>query len=302
MRKDVCAAIDIGTNAVRFSVADVYQEKSGKKKVSRQVFLRVPIRLGAYKGEGKSEISDYLVGQLIKSLKSFRLLMDIFQVTSYEVVATSALREASNRFLILTRVFHETEFRIKLLSDQQEAKITAQAVASKLNLSSNYLLHIDIGGGSTELTLLDGDNILLAQSFQIGTVRLLQNQVGAAQWEKLRDFIHQIVLHKNKSMVISGSGGAIDTIFCLVKKFAQHKKTNQLETDDLSSLKHLVAKQEKGTLAYNLDLSEDRADVVLPAIDILGFCLNELPVKTLLVVDIGLADGLMDFGENKHFG
>ncbi|MGZ8552589.1 MAG: Ppx/GppA phosphatase family protein, partial [Chitinophagaceae bacterium] len=184
------AAIDIGSNAARLLISEVIPRPQGKPDFIKLTLVRVPLRLGFDVFE-KGEISPEKQEMLIKTIHSYKLLIDVYQVKHFITAATSAMRDAANAKYILEQVKNETGIDIKVISGEEEASsIYENHVAENLNTNESYL-YIDVGGGSTELTFFSDGKLIDKKSFDIGTIRLLKNQVTEDHWNAMKEFIRQ---------------------------------------------------------------------------------------------------------------
>ena len=209
------AAIDIGSNAVRLLVSNVIERKNKPTLFTKNAMVRVPIRLGQDTFTNGS-IGILKQQKMIDTMFSFKKLMEVHGVSHYMACATSALREAKNGNEIIDRIYNETKVNIELISGNREAEIIAMTdLYEFIKPHKSYLL-IDVGGGSTELTIIDKGKKIKSKSFKIGTVRLLNNMVSE---QELTNYTQWINKNTNKLERISvvGSGGTINKIFKFIK-------------------------------------------------------------------------------------
>ncbi len=280
------AAIDIGSNAVRLLIANVIE--SNPSPVFKKIELvRVPLRLGE-DSFIKGYISEEKIKRLVKTMHSFRLLIDVFEAEGFRVCATSAMRDASNREEVIDRVKKETDLFIEVVDGKMEAQIIySNHTAEELNKDFSYL-YIDVGGGSTELTLFAENKIIASQSFNIGTIRLLHEQVSKETWNNLKAWVEQKTKSAGPLMAI-GSGGNINKIYKLVygkdTKAMSYKKVKEI-TDYISEFSY----EERIT---QLGLNEDRADVILPASKIFLTVMKSGGIDRILAPQSGLSDGII---------
>lgn len=281
------AAIDIGSNAARLLISDVIQNPQGKPDFIKLSLVRVPLRLGFDVFE-RGEISAEKKEMLIKTIHSYKLLIDVYQVKHFITAATSAMRDASNAKYILEEVKNETGIDIKVISGEDEASyIYENHVAENLNKDESYL-YIDVGGGSTELTFFSDGKLIDKKSFDIGTIRLLKNQVTEDHWNEMKDFIRQKTIGYHHITAI-GSGGNINKVFSLSKR----KEGKPLS---LELLRNYYKEFSSISLAQRIilyQLREDRADVIVPALLIYINVMRWAETEEIFVPKIGLADGLI---------
>lgn len=281
------AAIDIGSNAARLLINDVIEGPQGKPEFIKLTLVRVPLRLGFDVFESGS-ISDQKKEMLVKTIKAYKLLLDVYQVKHLITAATSAMRDASNAPGLLEQVKQETGINIRVITGEEEATfIYENHIAENLNNMESYL-YIDVGGGSTELTFFSDGKLIAKQSFNIGTIRLLKNQVNEEHWNEMRDFIKQKTSGYHHITVI-GSGGNINKIFSLSKRKEGKPLTLEL-------LRNYYKEFSSLTLAQRISLyqlREDRADVIVPALLIHINVMRWAEAEEIFVPKIGLADGLL---------
>ena len=281
------AAIDIGSNAARLLISEVNITPSGKPEFIKLNLVRVPLRLGFDVFES-GEISKAKVGMILQTVKAYKHLMNAYQVKFVRACATSAMRDARNAADIIRKVKLETDIEIEVISGDVEANLIYENhVAENMDVEESYL-YIDVGGGSTELTFFSDGKLVFKQSFNIGTIRLLKNMVTEAIWDSMKEFI------KNKTkghhhITAIGSGGNINKIFSLSKR----KEGKPLTLD---MLKEYYKEFSAFTLEERISvykLREDRADVIVPALQIYINVMRWADTEEIYVPKIGLADGLI---------
>jgi len=281
------AAIDIGSNACRLLIDEVIQNPHGKIDFVKVSLVRVPLRLGFDVFE-IGEISPQKESNLIKTILSYKLLLEVYEVKHLKACATSAMRDARNSAQILQRVKEETGIDIKIISGQEEASyIYENHVADNMSKEETYL-YIDVGGGSTELTFFSDGKLAAKESFNIGTIRLLKNQVSENEWDAMKDFIKNNKVDYHHITAI-GSGGNINKIFTLSKR-KEGKSLN------LELLRNYYKEFSSLSLAERMSLykfREDRADVIVPALLIYINVMRWAETEEIFVPKIGLADGLI---------
>lgn len=281
------AAIDIGTNACRLLISEVIPVEGGATKFNKLNLVRIPLRLGFDVFE-TGEISKEKRGMLFQSMKAYSHIMNAYGVTKHIAVATSAMRDAKNRKEIVQKVFLETGINIQIISGDFEASLIYEShIAEKLDQDSNYL-YVDVGGGSTELTLISKGQLKFKESFNIGTIRLLKNQVSEADWDYMKQTLKDITKDFPKLTAI-GTGGNINKVFSLSKR----KDGKPL---DLELLRAYHKEFSSCTLEERIHLyqfREDRADVIVPALLIYTQVMKWASINEILVPKIGLVDGLI---------
>lgn len=280
------SAIDIGSNAVRLLFCNVFESKSGPvfKKAS---LIRVPIRLGE-DAFIHGNISKEKADRLVKTMQAFKILMEVHEVVGYRACATSAMREASNSAAIVMRLYKEAGINVSVIDGQTEAAIIfANHIAESVDSSGSYL-YIDVGGGSTELTLFSNNKIIASHSFNIGTIRILHGQIKKDDWEHLKSWIaRHVACYKDVTAI--GSGGNINKLNKLVKK----KDHKPLEVEKLKEVAEYLSGFTYEERIEVLGLNPDRADVIIPAARIFLTIMKAADIKQVLVPEIGLSDGLV---------
>ena len=281
------AAIDIGSNAARLLISDVIIGPQGNPEFIKAALVRAPLRLG-FEVFDKGEIPPNKVEKVIKAMKSYKLLLDVYEVKHVKACATSAMRDASNGAEIIRKVKAETGIEIKIISGQEEASLIYENhIAENMTKEESYL-YIDVGGGSTELTFFTDGKLVFKESFNIGTIRLLKNQVSEALWDEMKEFIKEKTKGYHHVTAI-GSGGNINKIFSLSKRKEGKPLTLDLLRDYFKEFSNLSVNQ-RMTLYH---LREDRADVIVPALLIYINVMRWADTEEIYIPKIGLADGLI---------
>ncbi len=281
------AAIDIGSNAARLLISDVVKNNEGKPDFNKLNLVRVPLRLGFDVFE-KKEISAEKEAMILKTIQAYKCLTDVYQVKYIKACATSAMRDAVNARGIIERIKSDTGIEIKVISGEEEASIIYENhIAEKLDKEHSYL-YIDVGGGSTELTFFNENQLVFKESFNIGTIRLLKNQVKDKQWDELKDFLRERT-RGTKEIVAIGTGGNINKVFSLSKKKDGKPLSLELLRDYHKELGAFSVYQRMRQ--YNL--REDRADVIVPALLIYMNVMRWAAINEIYVPKIGLVDGLL---------
>ena len=281
------AAIDIGSNAARLLISDVIIGPQGNPEFIKAALVRAPLRLG-FEVFDKGEIPPNKVEKVIKAMKSYKLLIDVYEVKHVKACATSAMRDARNGAEIIRKVKAETGIEIKIISGQEEASLIYENhIAENMTKEESYL-YVDVGGGSTELTFFTDGKLVLKESFNIGTIRLLKNQVSEAMWDEMKEFIKQRTKGYHHVTAI-GSGGNINKIFSLSKRKEGKPLPLDLLRDYFKEFSNLSVNQ-RMTLYH---LREDRADVIVPALLIYINVMRWADTEEIYIPKIGLADGLI---------
>jgi exopolyphosphatase/guanosine-5'-triphosphate,3'-diphosphate pyrophosphatase len=292
------AAIDIGSNAARLLISDV-SINNGKAEFNKINLVRVPLRLG-FDVFDEKEISEEKVQMILHTIKAYMHLSQAYGVDHMLAAATSAMRDAINAAEVLERVRQETGISIDVISGSSEASLIYENhIAENLDTDHAYL-YIDVGGGSTELTFFAGNKLVFSSSFNIGTIRLLKKQVTEAHWESMKDYIRRETREFAGRIVAIGSGGNINKVFSLSKR----KEGKPLHIE-------LLKDYYKEFSSFSLEdrmrlykLREDRADVIVPALQIYINVMRWADSPEIYVPKIGLADGLIQhlYAELKKKG
>jgi exopolyphosphatase/guanosine-5'-triphosphate,3'-diphosphate pyrophosphatase len=280
------AAIDIGSNAIRLLIEEVRQF-NGQMRNDKVSLTRVPVRLGDDVFT-TGRISDEKLKQLVKTMRAFWYIMDIHQVEIFRACATSAMREAKNRKAVIETVEREANFKIEILSGEDEADlIFSNYFSQNLNIKNDYLF-IDVGGGSTELTLIKKGKRVKGQSFNIGTVRSLTAGIDKSVWKSIDKWLSSQSTQSNNLIAI-GTGGNVNTLFKLQGKKPM-EMLSQVEIKSLYKQLNSVSVDER---IFNFKLRPDRADVIIPACEIYLRIMELASIKNMIVPKIGLSDGMI---------
>lgn len=281
------AAIDIGSNAARLLITEVSTEGKNEPVFNKLNLVRVPLRLGFDVFE-YGEISKPKIGMMLQTMKAFKHLMNAYEVKHVIACATSAMRDARNSNDIIRKVKLETDIGIEVISGDMEAGIVFENhIAETLDKDHSYM-YIDVGGGSTELSFFSNGKMIFKESFNIGTIRLLQNMVNEKTWEVMKEIIKTVTRGQKEVMAI-GSGGNINKVFSLSKRKEGKPLGLELLKDYHKELGS-VPLEERMRL-YNL--RPDRADVIVPALLIYINAMRWAGANEMYVPKIGLVDGLV---------
>ena len=281
------AAIDIGSNAARLLICYVIETKNKKKEFIKLNLVRVPLRLGFDVFES-GYISPKKESDIVDALHAYKYLMKVHNVHQFVACATSAMRDALNSADVIERVKEATGIDIKIISGKEEAALIFENhIENHLDKEHSYL-YIDVGGGSTELTLFDKNEPMFKESFNVGTVRMLKNKVEDQEWQRLKEFVKTSTFNY-KNLVGIGSGGNINKISSLSKVKEGKPLTSDILKDYYDTLS--IISIEERMIKYNL--REDRADVILPALQIYNSIIRWSNINEIYVPKFGLADGLI---------
>ena len=287
------AAIDIGSNAVRLLIKEIVNDKKRIDSIKIS-YTRVPIRLGEDVFT-KGKISEEKRYQLTKTIKAFKHLMDVQDIKLFRACATSAMREASNNKEVIKHIAKETKITIDVITGEEEAElIFSNFVTQKLDKDSVYL-YIDVGGGSTELSVIKKGKKGKAASFKLGTVRILEDKDEKQDWAELKAFSSSLK-EKYKTIIGIGTGGNINRIF----KESRRKTYENITFKEIEQIKEYIQSFSMADRLRLLKLKPDRADVIIPAGKIYLFVMKYAGIKELVVPRIGLSDGIIFDLFHKH--
>ncbi|WP_461790732.1 Ppx/GppA phosphatase family protein [Pedobacter sp.] len=281
------AAIDIGSNAVRLLIADVTQHES-RNSFKKNTLVRVPLRLGddAFLDQN---LSDKKIDDLVKTMVAFRNLMDVYHVSEYLACATSAMREAKNGKLVIAKVKELANIDIEIIEGQREASIIySNHIEENLDIKKSYL-YIDVGGGSTELSIFVNRQPIASRSFNLGTIRILDNQDKEETWNEMKEWIKQHTKELKQTVGI-GTGGNINKLF----RMSGEKDDMPLSFLKLKNMyNELNAYSLKERISV-LKLNPDRADVIIPACEIYLTVMKWAGIKQIFVPKVGMVDGIIN--------
>ncbi|MCH7408449.1 phosphatase [Belliella sp. DSM 111904] len=280
------AAVDIGSNAIRLQITNVthYEGSINFKKLE---YLRFPLRLGMDVFHVQ-KISEKNRRKFVKLMKAFKLLIDLYEVDDYMVCATSAMRESSNGKEIVDEVKQDIGLKIQIIDGNREAELINLALWSYID--DKPYLHIDVGGGSTELNIYNKQQKVASKSFKIGSVRALDDNIPETVWRSMNKFISDHISKKDKITCI-GTGGNINKIFELSNP---SKNKRYISIEKITEIKAYLETFSYDDRVNKLNLNPDRADVIIPASKIYLAAMSAASSKRMIVPDVGLKDGLMN--------
>lgn len=280
------AAIDIGSNAVRLLIADISKNEEGFS-FKKNTLVRVPLRLGDDAFLDR-RISERKTEDLLKTMMAFKNLMDVYHVSAYLACATSAMREAENGAEIIKKVKELTDVDLQIIEGQREANIIyANHIEAHLDIRKSYL-YIDVGGGSTELSVFVNRIPVASKSFDIGTIRILDNQDKDETWEEMREWVKENT-KSLKNLAGIGTGGNINKLF----RMSDEKDGTPLTFLKLKALYNQLNSHSLKERINVFGLNPDRADVIIPACEIYITLLKWTGIKQVYVPKVGLVDGII---------
>tara|TARA_R100000353_G_scaffold176131_1_gene149794 strand:+ start:7755 stop:8654 length:900 start_codon:yes stop_codon:yes gene_type:complete len=280
-------AVDIGSNAIRLLIVTVIEQRDKDPIFKKTSLVRVPIRLGT-EVFLHNKISESSANRMIDAMKAFTLLMKTHNVKRYKACATSAMREAANGHDVAKNIEQKTGLTVNIIDGKDEAEIIASTDLKTLIEKDKTFLYVDVGGGSTELTVFSNGENLISKSFKLGTVRLLKGLVNDTVWDEMEQWI-KTETNKFKDISMIGSGGNINTIF----KKSGRKIGKPLSYFYLSNYYQMMNSLSYEERITQLDMNPDRADVVIPATKIYLSAMKWSRAKNVYVPKIGLSDGIV---------
>lgn len=288
------AAIDIGSNAVRLQITKVieYEKIITFKKLE---YVRFPLRLG-HDVFTTGRISEYNKERFFKLMSAYKNLIDLYEIDAFYGCATSAMRESENGHQIIEQVNDGMELPIKIISGEEEADMINKVILSSLD-NRNYI-HIDVGGGSTELNIYQDHQKIHSKSFQIGTVRKLEQGGNEEKWKEMNEWVQNHTVPKGEKITAVGTGGNINKLFELSNP---ESKSRKMSIDKLQRTQEILKNLTMEDLLNKLQLNPDRADVIIPASEIYLTVMRSARAKNVLVPDVGLKDGINYHMYQTHF-
>lgn len=286
-------AIDIGTNAARLLIGEVVKT-NGSSFVKKISYTRIPLRLGMDVFEN-GRISDKKASAFKKSMLAFKLIAEVFNVRELRACATSAMREAANGQQIREMIELETGLRIEIIEGQEEADIIFSSFLQiEFDINKPYVV-IDVGGGSTEVSVFSDGEKINSKSFQVGTIRMLKKKVAVDIWDQVGLWLNENI-NQEKKYIVFGTGGNINKIHKLLGK----KGDEPIRTTELKDLRTDLRSLSLSKRISKYQLRPDRADVILPATQIFLKIIKQLKTEELFVPRIGLSDGMIHQMHQKH--
>lgn len=280
------AAIDIGSNAIRFQVSTILPREDSRPLFKKLEYVRFPLRLG-HDVFSTGRISDKSKERFKKLMKAYKLLLELYEVDAYMFCATSAMRESENGQELAHEVFDELGITINIIDGNREAEMINKAISTYL--FDHTYLHIDVGGGSTELNLYFHGKKIKTRSFKIGSVRILEHHDSPVMWEDMENWIRENVKKEYGRVIAVGTGGNISKIFELAKLRAG----KSLSLRRVKQLRDMIAGFTLEERIYNLQMNPDRADVIIPASSIYIKVMEWAHSTSIIVPEVGLKDGIM---------
>lgn len=279
------AAIDIGSNAIRFQVSSVLN--NGERALFKKLeYIRFPLRLG-HDVFTQGYLSESSINKFKKLMKTYKLLIELYEVTDYMFCATSAMRESDNGHELAREVEEELGLHINIIDGHMEAELINKAITSYLQ--DNTYLHIDVGGGSTELNLYVHGKKIKTRSFKIGSVRVLEHHDSPLMWEDMERWVKEHVKKDLGKVIAVGTGGNISKLY----ELAGLKPGKLMTLKRMKEIRDMIEGLSLDERIYRLQMNPDRADVIVPAGSIYMKVMEWAHASNILVPEVGLKDGIM---------
>lgn len=289
MKAKTYAAIDIGSNGARLLIKRFDDNAPDFDRIKRVLFIRVPLRLGkdVFTLGKISKEREVMMMHMMKGFKHFMLLN---QVDDYRACATAAMRDAENGKKIMKSIMQETGIKLEIIRGEEEARLLCNNVIEQTNSNSGSYAYVDVGGGSTEISLLHDGVLAESHSFDIGTLRMLSGKVTNATKYQMRGMLDMYAEEFPGAQII-GSGGNINKLFKLT-----HNKNDEkvIKVSELKEIYEELAQLNEEERKEKYGLKDDRVDVIIPAAEIFLMVANGLKCDTIYVPNISLADSIVD--------
>ncbi|HZB13548.1 MAG TPA: phosphatase [Chryseolinea sp.] len=287
------AAIDIGSNAIRFQISTVL-DNAPQVLFKKLEYVRFPLRLG-HDVFSTGRISSKSAEKFKKLMKAFRLLIELYEVDDYMFCATSAMRESENGADLVAAVQEEIGIFINIIDGNREAEFINRAITSYL--STKTYLHIDVGGGSTELNLYFNGKKIRTRSFKVGSVRVLEHNDSPIMWQDMEHWVKENIKKSYGKVTAVGTGGNISKIFDL----ALSKPGKTISIKKVKQIRDMIDSYSIDERIYKLQMNPDRADVIIPASNIYLKVMEWARATSILVPEVGLKDGIIFHLYEKNF-
>lgn len=278
------AAIDIGSNAIRFLVYRVISHQ-GEQRFKRIEYIRFPLRLGHdVFTEGKIKKKNR--ERFHRLMNAFKLLIDLYEVDDHYACATSAMRESENGRTIIKEVEQLFDLKIHLISGEEEAELINSVIIDQLPLGQ--FIHVDVGGGSTELNIIVDKEVKFSNSYKLGSVRGLELKNSGQKLKEMFNWIQEHLV-PGKPVIAVGTGGNIAKLY----ELSAQKKERMLHLKELYRIQKKIDEMSLEERIFELDLNPDRADVIIPAAKLYVHAMESANASKILVPDVGLKDGII---------
>lgn len=279
------AAVDIGSNAIRLQISTVL-DHGPKIAFKKLEYVRFPLRLG-HDVFTTNRISRQSIVRFKKLMRVYKMLIELYEVTDYRFCATSAMRESENGQEVADEVERELNIRIEIIDGSLEGELINKAIWSYLN--DKTYLHIDVGGGSTELNLYVEGKKIKTRSFKVGSVRVLEHHDSPLMWKDMERWVRQNVKKNYGKVTGVGTGGNISKIY----ELGGLKAGKKMSLTKVKEIRDFIQGHTLEERIYTLQMNPDRADVIVPASEIYIKVMEWAQAKSILVPDVGLKDGIL---------
>ncbi len=289
MKPVTLAAVDIGSNGARLLIKRFDDSAPEFERIRKLMFIRVPLRLGKDVFT-LGKISKQRAEMMLHMMKGFKQFMLLYDVKAFRACATSAMRDAENGKKVMERIKDKTGIGLEIIPGAQEAQLLCNNLVENTESGVGNFAYVDVGGGSTEISLLHDGILAESHSFNIGTLRLLSGNVKAEEWNNLRTMLEEYACEFPDTRII-GSGGNINKLFKLVKD----KNSNmRLKVEQLRDIHGQLSRLSIEERKVQFNLKDDRADVIVPAGEIFLTVASHLKCDEIIVPNISLADSIVD--------
>ena len=283
------AAIDIGSNGARLLIKSFDDNAPAEERIRKLLFVRIPLRLGKDVFT-LGKISKERQRMMMHMMKGFRQFMLLYNVAHFRACATSAMRDAANGAKVMKRIGKETGISLEIIPGAEEAQLLCNNLVENTESGVGNYAYVDVGGGSTEISLLHDGVLAESHSFNVGTLRMLAGAVSqnerSAMCRVLEDYAHEF-----PNIRIIGSGGNINRLFRIARTKGDSR---ELSVDALRDIYTNLASLSVEERMREYKLKDDRADVIVPAAEIFLMVAKSLECSTIMVPNISLADSIVD--------
>lgn len=283
------AAIDIGSNGARLLIKSFDDNAPESSRIKKLLFVRIPLRLGK-DVFALGKISKERQRMMMHMMKGFRQFMELYNVEHFRACATSAMRDAENGKKVMRRIEKETGIRLEIIPGAEEAQLLCNNLVENTESGVGNFAYVDVGGGSTEISLLHDGVLAESHSFNVGTLRMLAGAVTPEERNAMCRMLEKYAEDFPGTKII-GSGGNINRLFRLAKVKGDSRSLS------VTALKQLYAELATLSLEERMEqfkLKDDRADVIIPAAEIFLLVARSLKCEDILVPNISLADSIVD--------
>ncbi|MBM6992465.1 MAG: Ppx/GppA family phosphatase [Prevotella sp.] len=287
--KKTLASIDIGSNGARLLIKQFDDEAVGLDRVRKLMFIRVPLRLGKDVFT-LGKVSKEREEMMIHMMKGYKQFMKLYKVDAYRACATSAMRDSENGPKVMTRIKKECGLKLEIVKGSDEALLLVNNLVEKTDSNEGNFAYVDVGGGSTEVSLIHNGVLAESHSYNIGTLRLLSGRVTPEEWSEMENTLDGYA-HKYPDIRIIGSGGNINRLYRLSEEKDKNKSISVKELQRLYALLKPLSLEER---MKTFSLKDDRADVIVPAAQIFLDVAKQLKSDTIMVPNISMADSIVD--------